>query len=244
MVDNEQSPWGRPPDEQEPPPPKKSMRPFIITIVVVVLFTLGVSWALNGGVPQGQGASLIYDFLLLAMISAGLIGHVMSNPGEALRNVAGWVLIFGILALGYSVWNGGGRLASELNPSTGSATAQAITFRADLSGHYLVSAKVNGIEIDFMIDTGATQVVLNLSDAKKIGFVVDQLSFALPASTANGIVYSAPVRLNSIEVGPIRLENVDGVVNQGELDISLLGMSFLNQLSGYEVRGGLLTLYP
>ncbi|MDG1438754.1 MAG: hypothetical protein P8P98_07220 [Emcibacteraceae bacterium] len=58
------------------------------------------------------------------------------------------------------------------------------------------------------------------------------------------MVYDAPVRLNVMEVGPIRLEGIQAFVNEGELDISLLGMSFLNQLTGYEVRDGLLTLYP
>jgi len=79
---------------------------------------------------------------------------------------------------------------------------------------------------------------------EKIGFDLGELDFNMPASTANGIVYSAAVNFGAVTVGPIRLENVEGYVNQGELDVSLLGMSFLNRLSGYEVRDGLLTLYP
>ncbi len=66
----------------------------------------------------------------------------------------------------------------------------------------------------------------------------------MPASTANGIVYNAPVRLDQISVGPINVSGVEGYVNQGELGVSLLGMSFLSELSGYEVRDDLLTLYP
>jgi len=50
----------------------------------------------------------------------------------------------------------------------------------------------------------------------------------MPASTANGIVYSTPVKFGTVVVGPIRVGNVAGFVNQGELDISLFGMSFLN----------------
>ena len=135
-------------------------------------------------------------------------------------------------------------LTGELNPSAGTNYEGTIRFRSDLSGHYMITADVNGVAIDFMVDTGATHMVLNIDNAKKIGFNIDQLSFAVPASTANGIVYSAPVRFNSVELGPITVNDIDDFVNQGELDISLLGMSFLNQLSGYEVRDGLLTLYP
>ncbi len=243
MNDNEQTPWGRPSNENDPPP-RKSMVPFLIVVAVVVVVAAVIAWILAAEFVEGQGANLTYDFLLLALIGAGLIGHVKANPGQALRNVAGWVIIFGILALGYSIWNGSSRLAREFDPPRGEMTADAITFRADLSGHYFVRADVSGTVIDFMVDTGATHVVLKMSDAEKIGYNIDQLSFDKPASTANGIVYSAAVKLDTITVGPISVRDIDGFVNQGRLDVSLLGMSFLNQLSGYEVRDGLLTLYP
>ncbi len=244
MNDNEHSPWGKPSNESNPKPPKKSIRSFMFVVTGVVLLTLVIAWVLSDGLSKGQATSLVYDFLLLALVGAGLIGHIISNPGQALRNVAGWVLIFGILGLGYSIWNGNGRLASEFNPPSGNIQGEDITFRADQSGHFKVTAEINGIDIDFMIDTGATHVVLNMKDAERIGYNLDQVSFNMPASTANGIVYSAQVNIGAIEVGPIRAENVEGFINQGDLDISLLGMSFLNQLSGYEVRNGLLTLHP
>lgn len=245
MNDNQPSPWGPPSNENEPPrPPKKTMWPFILTVVGVVVLVFVIAWVLSDGLTTDQSANLAYDFLLLALIGAGLIGHIVSNPGQALRNLAGWVIIFGILAIGYSVWNGNGRLAREINPAAGEIADNAITFRADKSGHYYVRADVNGTAVNFMIDTGATHVVFNKADAEKIGYNLDGLTFNLPASTANGIVYSAQVKIASMVVGPIRAENIDGFVNQGELDVSLLGMSFLNRLSGYEVRDGLLTLYP
>ncbi|MBT5074695.1 MAG: TIGR02281 family clan AA aspartic protease [Kordiimonadaceae bacterium] len=244
MRGSEHSPWGKPPNDNEPESDKKSSRSFIIFVIAVVIVITAIAWFLSDGLSTGLAASLAYDFLLLALIGAALIGHVLSNPGQSLRNIAGWVLIFGILGLGYSIWNGNGRLAAEFNPAAGIMDENAITYRADRSGHYFVKADINGSEIDFMVDTGATHIVLNMQDAEKIGYDLDQLSFSIPASTANGTVYSAPVKFDSVIVGPIRVENVEGFVNQGELDISLLGMSFLNQLSGYEVRDGLLTLYP
>lgn len=243
-MNNHNQPWGQPSNENDPEPPKKSLKPFIITVIAVVAVITLIAWVLGDNLTSGQSASLMYDFLLLALIGAGLIGHVIGNPGQALRNIAGWIIIFGILGLGYSVWNGSGMLSSELNPSNGMAIENAITFRADNNGHYRVNAEINGEKVDFMIDTGATSVVLTMDDAEKIGFNLEDLTFVAPASTANGVVYNAPIRLNALSVGPIRVESVEGFVNQGELDISLLGMSFLNRLSGYEVKNGLLTLYP
>ncbi|MCC3862314.1 retropepsin-like aspartic protease family protein [Pseudemcibacter aquimaris] len=243
-MNNEQSPWGRPSNENEPEPEKGNMGSFMVIVIGVVVIVALIGWVLSDGLTSGQSASLVYDFLLLALIGAGLIGHVIGNPGQALRNIAGWVIIFGILGLGYSIWNGGGMLSGELNPSNGMASDQSITFRADRSGHYMVRAFVNGQEIDFVVDTGASSVVLTKADAERIGYNLNDLSFMAPASTANGTVYNAPVRLNVMELGPIRLERVEGFVNEGEMDTSLLGMTFLNRLSGYEVRDGLLTLYP
>lgn len=210
----------------------------------MALVVLVIAWVVGSGYADGRGAYLMYDFLLLALVGAGLVGHIVSDPGQALRNVAGWIIIFGVLGLGYSIWNGTSRLGSEFNPAGGEMVENAITFRPDRSGHYFIQARVNDTDVNFMVDTGATHVVLTMDDAEKIGYNLEQLSFDQPASTANGIVYSAEVQFGSVVVGPIRVENIDGYVNQGELDISLLGMSFLNQLSGYEVRGGLLTLYP
>jgi aspartyl protease family protein len=75
----------------------------------------------------------------------------------------------------------------------------------------MVNTYINGENIDFMIDTGAKNVVLTMSDAEKIGFNLDDLTFVALASTANGIVYNAPVRLFALMVGPIRVEQVEGV---------------------------------
>lgn len=243
MSDNQHSPWGLPPDDHKPPT-RNNIKFFMLMVAIVVALVFILTWFLSDKLTSDQGAYLAYDFMLLALVGAGLIGHIVSNPGQSLRNIAGWVIIFGVLGLGYSIWNGNGRLASKLNPATGELAEGAITFRADLSGHYYINAEVNGTHIDFMVDTGATHIVLNKADAEKIGFDIEGLDFNMPASTANGVVYSAAVNFTSVAVGPIRMKNIDGYVNQGELDVSLLGMSFLNRLSGYEVRDGLLTLYP
>ncbi len=203
------------------------------------------AWVLPDKVTSGIGmGSIFYDGVLLAFVGAGLWAHVRSSPGIALRHMATWVIIFGVLALGYSVWTGGGRIGGELDLAQGFEDEGSIHFRADPRGHYFVKAEVNGVEVLFMVDTGASDVALTRRDARRIGLDVDRLSYTRPYSTANGIAYGAQVSLDSIDLGPINKTNISGSVVPDGLNHSLLGMSFLNELSGYKVVGGVLTLYP
>jgi len=87
-------------------------------------------------------------------------------------------------------------------------------------------------------------VVLSPADARRLGFDPDTLDFSKVYRTANGTVYGAPVRLRSLTIGSIRIDNVRASVNGAEMSRSLLGMSFLERLSGYEVTAGSLILYP
>jgi aspartyl protease family protein len=248
MIDPEPpSPWGKRPDHRPRRHPndinRKSRFPSFVVGVIAFLFILVIAaWVMPG---DGIGMSgLFYDGLLLAFVGAGLWAHVSSSPGVALRHLATWVIIFGILALGYSIWTGGGRIGGELDVAAGINEGSSISYRADMSGHYFVRAEVNGVDVVFMVDTGATDVALTQADARKIGLPVDRLSYSMPYKTANGLAYGARVRLSTIELGPILQKNITGSVLPEGLDYSLLGMSFLNKLSGYKVAGGVLTLYP
>ncbi len=247
------SPWGRRPDDDPEKPDRKQNdinrgSPFSLFLVGVIgfLFILLIAaWLMPDDMMPGQNMSgLMYDGLLLAFVGAGLWAHVSSSPGLALRHLAIWVIIFGILALGYSIWTGNGRIGGELDVARGVSSEGSISFRADQSGHYFVRATVNGTPVVFMVDTGATDVALTREDARKIGLPVDRLRFNRPYSTANGTAFGASVGLDSIELGPIIARNVTGSVLPEGLSYSLLGMSFLNKLSGYKVVDGVLTLYP
>ncbi|MFP6744681.1 MAG: TIGR02281 family clan AA aspartic protease, partial [Alphaproteobacteria bacterium] len=114
--------------------------------------------------------------------------------------------------------------------------------RAGTNGHYRVDAVVDGARLTFLVDTGASHVVLSLADARKLGFNPDTMAYTQVYSTANGLARGAPVVLGSITIGGIRVTDVDASVNQAPMAGSLLGMSFLGRLSAYEVRNGSLTL--
>ncbi len=109
-------------------------------------------------------------------------------------------------------------------------------------GHYFLTAKVNGVEMTFLVDTGASDVALGAEHAKKLRLQLRDQDFNRRYHTANGIVRGAPVELRLVQAGRLRIRNVEASVLDGPLDMPLLGMSFLNRLKGYEVRDDKLVL--
>jgi aspartyl protease family protein len=101
---------------------------------------------------------------------------------------------------------------------------------------------VNGVPINFMVDTGASHVVLTIPDARRIGFTANDLEFTQEFQSANGTVRAAPVKLRELRIGQFSLYGLEASVNGGPLPISLLGMSFLQRLRSYEVADGRLIL--
>ena len=109
-------------------------------------------------------------------------------------------------------------------------------------GHFRLDATVDGAVLHFLVDTGATSIVLNRQDAERLGFNNDTLSFTRRTQTANGIGLGAPVRLREIRVGSIVVRDIRALVNKAPMSSSLLGINFLERLSGYSVKDGILTL--
>ena len=101
---------------------------------------------------------------------------------------------------------------------------------------------MDGVAVRFLVDTGASHVILSAGDARRLGFDLDSLTYSRPYRTAAGTVFAAPVVLGAVTIGPIRIAGVQASVGGAALGQSLLGMSFLNRLSGYRVAGGRLTL--
>jgi clan AA aspartic protease (TIGR02281 family) len=147
-----------------------------------------------------------------------------------------------------------GRWLADRPPSpTSPATDIRLDVPADLpvhgvvipgtrDGHFLVQAVVEGVAMDFMVDTGASQVVLTMADAERLGWHRHRLEFSRRYQTANGVVRGAPVTLRELRIGQYSLYDIDAAVIEGALGISLLGMSFLERLDSYAVRNGRLVL--
>jgi clan AA aspartic protease (TIGR02281 family) len=120
--------------------------------------------------------------------------------------------------------------------------ANELVYRADGRGHFYLDAEVNGTPVHFLVDTGATLVSLSPQDARAIGLAPDELNFSAVMSTANGTARAAPLRLRSLRLGQLEVEDVPAVVMEQPMGVSLLGLSFLNRLDGYSIRDGRLTL--
>ncbi|MGC2415103.1 MAG: TIGR02281 family clan AA aspartic protease [Stellaceae bacterium] len=133
-------------------------------------------------------------------------------------------------------------VASAPEPAqTRGAVPNSLVFRANPHGHVVVEAAVNGAPVKFLVDTGATMVVLTLKDAAAAGLSGSDLVFSMRTSTANGVARAAPVRLRELRIDQLMVRDVAAAVVEN-LNISLLGQSFLTRLDGYEMRDGVLTL--
>lgn len=107
--------------------------------------------------------------------------------------------------------------------------AQSTSLTADGRGHFITTGTVNGATIRFMVDTGATSVALGASDARRAN-VSTANARPVMVQTANGITQGWVVTLNSVRVGDVTLNEVEGIVHQHDMPMALLGMSFLNRM--------------
>ena len=107
--------------------------------------------------------------------------------------------------------------------------AQSTSLTADSRGHFITTGTVNGATVRFMVDTGATSVALGASDARRANV---NLANGRPilVQTANGVTQAWLVTLNSVRIGDVTLNEVEGTVHQQDMPMALLGMSFLNRM--------------
>jgi aspartyl protease family protein len=126
-----------------------------------------------------------------------------------------------------------------------SAAADGYTVEVPLGrdGHYHVDADINGRSVAVLVDTGASVVALTAEDADAAGIFVSDADFTSRILTANGAARVAPVVLDEVSIGDITVRDVRAVVSEpGALTVSLLGMTFLNQLDRVDMRSGKLIL--
>ena len=204
------------------------------------------------GVADGgdEPVYLTYRLLWLAALGGALMVLIRARPGMAFKQAAIWVLIGAGLILAYSFRDDAvaikDRIVAELLPQKGRVVegGRAVTFQRARGGHFIVEAAVDGVDLPFLLDTGASEVVLTPADAERLGFDLGRLRFNRVFMTANGRVKAASVILDTVAIGPIVVHNVRAAVNGVPMDRSLLGMSFLDRIGGYRVERDTLTLLP
>ena len=199
-----------------------------------------------GAMEGGNLGWLVYLLTFLLVGGSGMVLAIRRRPLQHLRAGAVWLGLGLALVLGYSFRDEiEARLKGELVPAAGTQQADgSVTYRAGGDGYFHVEGRVNGTRIRFLVDTGASDVVLSPADARRLGLDVERLAFTQVTETANGPGRSAPVTLREVEVGGLRVADVPASVNQADMSESLLGMSFLRRIGGFQVSGDRLTLHP
>lgn len=186
-----------------------------------------------------ERAYFFYLLILLLFIGSGFLFGYRQKLSTTLQQAAIWVLIFVgvVIAYGFS-----DTLKQQIMPSRATQSAQGFEVQRARDGHFYLTLQVNGKNIPFVVDTGATDIVLSRDDAEKIGIDPESLSYIGRANTANGVVKTATTVLDRIALGDTVDYDVRASVNGGQMDGSLLGMAYLNRFSEISMRGDRLIL--
>ena len=123
------------------------------------------------------------------------------------------------------------------------SSRRRVELEAQGNGHYFADAEVNGRTITGMVDTGASMVALTYEDARRAGVLPRDSEFTQRANTANGVTKFAAIQIDRMSIGGIEIRNVRAaVMEEGKLDTTLVGMSYLSRLSRVDIRSGRLVL--
>lgn len=226
---------------------------FLLFIIVIGLAGI-LGMTVFGGLNFDAFPDLPVAASVIGILVALYLATLLSHRGE--RRLALWptlaacisgaVLVAGAfnkstpIVLGdlFSV----AKTADDAVSLTHDASASVRLRRLD-DGGFFANSEINGAAMTVQIDNGAATVILRQSDAEKAGIDVGSLTYDTPLKTANGVSYLAPVRLKSVRIGPLVMDDVEALVARaGTLNENLLGTSFLRRLASYEVAGNFATL--
>ncbi|HEY0353971.1 MAG TPA: TIGR02281 family clan AA aspartic protease [Enterovirga sp.] len=219
---------------------------------------LGGLALLSAAFGQGEIAGFPVNDVTAVLAFAAVVLLVTGRTAETARHGAGATLaaialwsisIAGLAALygnrdalsdaARSLADGSGLLEPEAVVGQGGEVT--ITRRG--GGSFIVPGRINDREARFVFDTGASTMVLTHGAALAAGLKPDKLNYRVPVGTANGNALAAPVTLDRVSIGSITLHRVPALVARpGMLGENLLGMTFLERLASYEVRGNRLVL--
>jgi aspartyl protease family protein len=191
--------------------------------------------------------SLLIKVAALVFVGGLVLAMFRERLSRALEVMLFWVVVGLVLVVAYTyrfeLKQAGDRVLAELIPGRTATRGRTVEVVRGQSGDFPVSTRVNGARIPMVLDTGASSVVLTYDAAKAAGLPLEILNYTVNVDTANGRTRAAPVTLEKIAVGGLTETSVPALVAQpGQLKNNLLGMTFLNRLESWEVRGDKLLL--
>jgi aspartyl protease family protein len=181
--------------------------------------------------------------ITLAVSAGGLAVMVFRHHlSKAIEPILFWLVLGLLLVIGYTyrfeLGDVADRVIAELMPGHVASHGQNAEVVRARSGDFALTAHINGAKVAMVLDTGASSVVLTQEAAKAAGLPIEVLTYTVNVDTANGRTHAAPVTLDRITIGGLIERSVPALVAQtGQLKSNLLGMSFLNRLDSWEVRG-------
>ncbi|MBP1857117.1 TIGR02281 family clan AA aspartic protease [Rhizobium herbae] len=197
------------------------------------------------GIVNDDFGRLVTLGAIAAMIGTGIL-QSRRHIGQSLRQFGIWVLIILVLVSGYlyrtDLQSFGNRLAGGLIPGraavfTDNEGIQEVVLHKVMNGHFETPVTVNGGTVQMLVDTGASRVALSYEDALTLGLNPAGLAYTQTVLTANGQARAAPVTLSEVSIGPIVRNDIKAMVaEQGKLEQSLLGMSFLSTLDFLQMQ--------
>ena len=183
---------------------------------------------------------LIYLVILGAAIVGWFIAQNRNSMGKTTQYAVIWGLIFVGVIGAVGLW---GDISDDVLPRQKVINdGTRIEVPRSPDGHYYMTLDLNGAPVEFTVDTGASGIVLSPDDARKIGLDISTLTYLGQAHTANGVVRTALVRIQDIQIGAILDRDVTAFVNQADMNGSLLGMDYLSRFERIEIADGVLIL--
>ncbi len=186
--------------------------------------------------------ALALKIVLLAFVGGLVLVAFRERLSAALEAILFWAVVGLLLVVGYSyrfeLRDVVDRVMAEVIPGHVAGRGRNVEVVRGQSGDFALIAHVNGARTPMVLDTGASSVVLTQEAAKAAGLPLEVLNYTVNVDTANGRTRAAAVTLDRIAVGGLTERQVPALVAQpGQLKNNLLGMSFLNRLQSWEVRG-------
>jgi aspartyl protease family protein len=214
-----------------------------VTLIVLVMRHQGVIASMT----DRELPALVAKIGVLVLAGAAVLSLFRDRFSHALETALLWVLVALLLVLAYTyrfeLRDVGDRVMAELAPGQAAGSGRTVELSRGRSGEFQIATKVNGARLAMVLDTGASAVVLTHEAAKAAGLPLEMIRYSVNVETANGRAQAAAVTLDRLAIGGIVERSVPALIAPpGQLKTSLLGMSFLNRLERWEVRGDKLVL--
>jgi aspartyl protease family protein len=191
-----------------------------------------------------DGFRVLMALLMLVLVGSALVSRRLA-PGQVVKMALAWIAIFG---LGFVVFmfkdDVKSRFFSALDPDAGQSVGGSLRVPMAEDGHFWVRGQVDGAEVRFLIDSGATTNALSKAVIDAAGIVPGTMTMPVAIETANGTVMAQRVHIGRLELGGIVRTDMAAVSAPEFGDMNVLGMNFLSSLSGWNVEGRTLILRP